>query len=498
MPLPCTDDTLERFVAALDRDSLLRRVRRLLVGVSGGADSTALALLFKQYSTACKADCPELFIGHVHHGIRGADADDDEAFVRGLAGQLELPCRVKRVSAPELAERRGLSIEQAARVLRYDAFRDWAGRLTLDAVALAHQREDQQETLFFRLVRGTGLPGLRGIPVERSLRGCGREVRIIRPLLGWSRREILDYLERRGHGFRKDASNDSPRYARNVIRNQLLPLLEERVHPGARTALERLAAHARQLTRDLEVLALRAWREALVQVTADTVILDQMALARWPPSVVREVFVHAISHIAPERSSFSAAAWRPMRALLTGRGPRSVDAGGGVLLDLRYGHVSFRRRRGSSVPPTGSAGRRARVATEEAAGLAVEIPLCSAAVEWKGWLLGADRAPWTGATGEPLEEWIDADVLRGGLRVRSRRAGDVFHPLGAPGRKKLKEFLRESRIHPALRDDVPLVVSGDDGDDIVWVVGERLDHRYRIRPETHNTLRLYARRQRSG
>ena len=122
----------------------------------------------------------------------------------------------------------------------------------------------------------------------------------------------------------------------------------------------------------------------------------------------------------------------------------------------------------------------------------LEIPVGAEPVRWNGWLLGADSVPWAGKNRDSLEEWVDADRLGAGLQVRSRRPGDVFHPLGAAGGKKLKEFLRSRRIHPGCRDALPLIVSGAE---IVWVVGERIAHGCRVTPRTHNTLRLYARRE---
>lgn len=471
------DAAVEGFAAFLDDSALIAGVRRLLVAVSGGPDSTCLASLFGELGSL--GGSPEVFLGHVHHGIRGEEADADEAFVRELATELGFPLHVERVSVPAVAAEKGLSFEEAGRRLRYGTFRQWARRLSLDAVALAHQREDQQETLLLRLARGTGLRGLRGIPVERPLRDCGRPVRIIRPLLHWSRGEILEFLRQRGRSFRTDSSNAGLHCGRNAVRNQILPLLEKHVHPGSRESLERLAGLATELGRDLDLLVEQAWDESRVEAPEGRVVLSRPVLRRWPRTIGREVLVRAASHVAPGRPAFPARAWKQLLGLLSeNRHAGRLDLGGGVRVELRYGLLTVRSRREEALispPPSES----------------VALPIGSDPVRWKAWLVGAEQLPWRGGSNDSLEEWVNGDHLPAGLEVRSRRPGDTFHPLGAPGRQKLKEFLRSRRIPPDARDDLPLVVSGGE---IIWVVGQRIDHRFRVLPETRNVVRLYARK----
>jgi tRNA(Ile)-lysidine synthase len=474
--------SIERFSRTLEERRFLRDTRRLLVAASGGPDSTALAFLFHDLQEAGGSPGLEVLLGHVHHGIRGAEADGDEEFVRALAERLGFPLLVARGAVPELSAGEGLSLEAAGRKLRYRTFRGWAEEHAIDAFALGHQREDQEETILLRLARGTGLRGLRGIPEERPLEGEGRPARIIRPLLDWSRREILAFLEKRGIGWRIDSSNRALACPRNVIRNEVLPLLESKVHGGVRAALLRLLAHGHELGRDLELLARRAWNEALVRVEDGEVVLRREALLAWPPSVRRLVVLEACERLAPAAPPLSRSSWRRIEELLAG----PVAAGelhlpGSLRFELRYGSIRMRFSEGGrSLAREGAAGTPA----------AIEIAIDGEPSRWEEWRIGAER--WAGAPGRGegrLEEWIDAGALAGGLQVRGRLPGDRLHPLGAPGRKRLKEFFRERRIPPGRRPSVPLVVSGGE---IVWVVGERLDHRFRVREETKSIVRLRA------
>lgn len=477
-----------RFQAALDEGGFLGGVRRLLIAASAGADSTALALLHEEAASSSGTGIPEILLGHVHHGIRGTEADEDESFVRSLAKQLGWNCLVEHVSVPRLVREEGLSLEVAARRLRYETFCRWAREHEIDAIALGHHLDDQRETLMLRLARGTGVKGLSGIPAVRLLEAGDRAVRLIRPLLDWNRSELRRYLRLRGQRFREDSSNSCLDYPRNVVRHSILPLLEEKVHPGCGRSLERLASQARQLGRDLESLADRALEEARVEAAAaestgsdETEWLDARSLSAWPPSVLHEVLAHLMIRVDPEQDRPSETTFTRFESLLKDLSrARLEDLGGGIFAELRYGTLAVYRVGEDS---------------ETQAGEMAEITVGGGAVAWKEWLIGADRRPWSGQSTEPLEEWVDEDRLGRRLVVRCRAEGDVFRPLGASGKKKLKEFFREHRVSPRLRDTCPLVASG--GGDIVWVVGQRLGHSFRVRPETRRTVHLYARRIRA-
>jgi len=480
-------------------------VRRLVVGVSGGADSTALLLLFTELRNRAGNDgFPELLVGHVHHGLRGQSADGDEEFVKELARSQGLECLVYRGSA----RRRGLSVEVAARALRHEAFRSWAQELRIDAIALAHHLDDQAETVLLRVARGTGWRGLAGIPRSRPLQGAGSPVQIIRPLLDWRREALEAFLADRRQSFRSDDTNHDLEIPRNRIRHSVLPLLEDGVQPGSRRALVRLGSIATRLAKDLSILGERALDEARVTTGGEGVFLSLAALRSWPPSVIHEALRMGLEqalHAQRDRLAVPQVVELPSRAFdqilawiqVDGPEQARLEMGKGSLghqrcrVELRYGLLRLCRMEvRESVPPRRTFSAEARAPTPwldwEFLQEEVEEP-----VERETALLR--RAPRPADTND-LVERVDAERVfaAGDLAVRCRQAGDRIWPLGSPGSKKLKEFLRERRVWPLERERVPIVVAGDR---IVWVVGHRIDHRFRIRPETATVLELKARRR---
>lgn len=236
---------------AVFQQRLLRAIRlgrlwspraRVVVGVSGGADS--MALLDALALLAKRRDCQwELHVAHLDHGLRGRASQGDLRFVMTQATQRELPVHRGFTKSAEESARSRISIETAARRSRHAFFQSVAERIGAEAVAVAHHADDQAETVLHHILRGTGWTGLAGIPVRRPL-SRGSSVMLVRPLLGFRRAELLEYLSMRRVPFRRDASNRDTRHTRNRIRHRLLPLLEKQFNPHVAGALLRLAEQA--------------------------------------------------------------------------------------------------------------------------------------------------------------------------------------------------------------------------------------------------------------
>jgi tRNA(Ile)-lysidine synthase len=278
------------------------------VGVSGGADSVALL------RALCACGVPPT-VAHVNHKLRGADADADEAFVRDLCATLGIPCAVKATDVAALAA--GGNLESTARRVRYDFFAEVAAEAGAAWVATAHTADDQAETVLHRLMRGTGLQGLRGIAPARgqksevrsqkSSKGSSSDlcpltsVVLVRPLLAVTRADVLDYLASLNQPFREDASNADPRFTRNRIRHELLPLLKT-FNPDIVSALTHIAEHASEAHDVLVVLAGELLAKAERPRAANTVVLDAATLAAAPRAVLR-----AALRVVWEREGWSVA-----------------------------------------------------------------------------------------------------------------------------------------------------------------------------------------------
>ena len=283
---------LERRLA-VDWPTEVWRDTHVVLAVSGGADSVALL----RAATAVKAGCcgaGQLHVAHLNHSLRGAEADEDAAWLAKLCEQLGVPFITAKADVALLAAEQGDGWEAAARTARYDFLRQTAERLGARFVATAHTADDQVETILQRIVRGTGLAGLSGIPRSRPL---SNSVSLVRPMLTLRRSDVIEYLKELGQGFRVDASNQDSRFTRNRLRHELLPLIRERFSEDVDGALSRLAIQTAEAQGLIETLATDfAARCVTVEHAGDRedrpaprVQIECSRLASLPAIVVREV-----------------------------------------------------------------------------------------------------------------------------------------------------------------------------------------------------------------
>lgn len=252
------------------------------LAVSGGADSVALLRLMHS-AKARAGGSGRLFVVHLNHGIREA-ADEDAAWLDRLCNELGIPCEIGTADVAGLAARQGDGLEAAARTARYEFMQHAAERLGARFVATAHIADDQVETVLHRILRGTGVAGLAGIPRSRPL---GTAVQLIRPMLGLWRTDIESYLAQIGQDYRVDATNTDPRHTRNRLRHELLPLIRAKFNPDVDAALTRLADQAGDAQRVLNDLADQLVRRAM-KVSPAGLELDCSQLAAENPLLVRE------------------------------------------------------------------------------------------------------------------------------------------------------------------------------------------------------------------
>ena len=314
---------------------------RIVVGLSGGPDSVALAAALAELAGGRSRW--QLTLAHLHHGLRGKAATRDETFVVGLADRWRLPLVSHREDVRRLAAERRLGVEEAAREARYAFFDRVAAEVRATHVAVGHHADDQAETVLMNVLRGSGLRGLSGMPIMRPL-SAGSRVALVRPLLETRRAEILDYLAARGLAAMDDETNRSPAMRRNRVRHELLPMLERDYAPGLGRRLVQMADSVRGA---LEMVAGRAagvWDEAALAATGDAVTFDLEVLRREGRAVTAELLVAALERLAAGRGSLSAehlaAAWR----LVAGeRGGRAIELPGGITVSRRGRRVRIGR-----------------------------------------------------------------------------------------------------------------------------------------------------------
>jgi tRNA(Ile)-lysidine synthase len=447
---------IARLVAGtVTRHALAGTDDRVAVAVSGGPDSVALVFLLREIA----ADAGFTLAGliHVNHGLRGADADADEAFVRALADRLGLACEVARADVASLARATRRSIEDTARDARYAFFAEAADRLRATRVATGHTLDDQAETVLLRLLRGTGNRGLSGIRVRRGA--------LIRPLLDCRRAELRRYLLARDEAFREDASNLDRSIPRNRIRRDLLPVVED-LAPGGVRALARAAEWAADDEAFLEGTAIERGRSHVLSDGAG-VQLKVEGLAGLPPALARRIVRLAVEAAAPGVT----VAGRHLDAVRTLAGADKKDG----RLDLPG--VSIERRREVLELRPRHPRQRSPAAFEYALPVPGEVPVPVAGATIVTSRRADEPAALMAARSGDVA-MVQAASLALPLAVRNRRPGDRFRPLGAPGRRKVQDVLVDKKVPRNERDCVPIVI--DANGRIVWIAGVAIAHDCRV------------------
>ena len=448
---------------------------RVLVALSGGPDS--VALLYVLLELQARGDLVLAGAGHFNHRLRPS-AGEDERFCRDLSEQLGVPIEVGGADVRGLARAERRSIEDAARRARYTFLRAAAERLSADAIAVGHSRDDQAETFLLRLLRGAGPRGLAGIRPSAG--------RVIRPFLETPREAIRGYAAERGLRFREDESNADVSVPRNRVRHELLPFLSG-FSPSAVEALARAAETARQDEDFLHRAAIDL-AGSIVLMTEHGAALDARSLRQVHPALASRVVRAALEGAAPG-VFFSREHIRAVLALAA------------------TGHQGAARGRSAAVDVPGLAARREGdrivlgvhriepVAFANSFRFPLSIP---GEVALPGWTvsaqaLQADEGLPPSLRARSRSVVVAGSVLKLPLEVRTRRPGDRFRPIGMGGRgRKLQDFLVDRKVARSERDTLPLVVDSDDR--IVWVVGHSVGEDFRVTSASQAVILLKARR----
>lgn len=434
---------LQRFIDYSKQEKLFSKSSKILLAVSGGIDSMVMASLFTESGIDHE-------IAHCNFSLRGRESDGDERFVVSCGARRGITVQTMRFDTLGHAASRKISVQMAARELRYEWFDTLVSRGGFDAVAVAHNLDDNIETFMINLLRGTGISGLTGM--------SSRHQNVIRPLLFATRDEIAAYAARKKVKFREDSSNAGLKYARNMIRHMVIPEME-RVRPGARNAITATMNHLKSSSEIVD-LYIGKVRQDIFRCCEEGYEADIVSLTALQP---------AAPHIYELFRQFNISSGQTGELLSLLRSPtgRFMDTSTHRLLVDRGKLLITEKSVGPSPDQLFHSIDDMRIS-----GLFTDLRV----------ILPSDEPLPTGR----LTECVDLGLISFPVKVRQWEPGDRFRPLGMTRLKKISDFLIDLKVPVTAKEKVLLLLSGEE---VVWVMGYRIDDRYRV---TDNTERILS------
>ena len=447
---------------------------RILLAVSGGVDSVAMAGGLVRLTEAGVITV-EFVIGHVNHNLRGSAADKDQEFVAALAKRLGLRLITRSVDVRRYATQNKLSIETAARNLRAGALAEIANETGSKTIATAHHKNDNAETIVHRLLRGTGLRGLGGIWPKRDFPDG---VTFVRPLLGVTRGQIIQYCTANSLDWRGDHTNDDVSFTRNRIRHLLLPVLKEECNGSLVEELASLSQNCRLLHRRVCAQADKVWPLVALVSQPGEVVLAGSVFCAQTEIIQAELLRRALAAIGSGEQNLKELHYRLVSELAQGPGGRTVELPGGFLAQAQYEKITFTASKGNGRSGAGLQ-KKIEIGGETEFGdcLITAKVLAAKDCDLAEFMAGKDKNV----------EWFDFDKLAGPLIVRQRQTGDRFWPLGGQGEKRVGKFLTAAKVPRQLRQRLLIIT---DSEKIIWLGPIRPGELTKVTDQTQQIIQL--------
>ncbi len=427
-----------------------------MIALSGGPDSVFALSFFVKFKRRFKID---LFAAHVNHNLRGEDSDEDERFVTELCATMNIPLSVTGVDVKKFKAAEKFSTEEAARILRYEALNKAAEKFGCSKIITAHTSDDNTETVLLNMIKGTGLAGVSGVPVKRG--------KIIRPLLSIEKNELLAYLKENGIPYRTDKTNEENDFQRNFIRNKIIPELKK-INPSLNETFFKSSNIFRNAKRIVDSVVLENYEKYVAEKKGEVKISAALAKKEG-----EEIFLETVKFAVELNFGII-----PQFTNLTGLlGLISNQTGKSLKIDKtltavreRNGIVLFKKR-------------KEKTFKEIKVGLGDSVKI-------NGTEIKISKAEKFDGKLKPKKnrEIISADKIEGKFVLRRWKRGDKFRPLGMRGTKNVSDFLTEQKIDSSKRKEVFVLTNNDK---IVWVVGLRIDDRFKITKKTRKAIKLW-------
>lgn len=435
-----------QFHSYIQKELPFLRNKKLLLAVSGGLDSMVLYHL-------CKTDVMDIAVAHCNFNLRGAESEAETTFVKTTMAEAAVQCFTVYFDTYAYAEEKKVSTQMAARELRYTWFKELASAHGFDYILTAHHANDSAETLLINLSRGTGLKGLTGIPTQNG--------KVVRPLLGFSRKQLKEYAITHKIRYKEDSSNACSDYLRNDIRLHAIPALEKAT-PSFLEGVARTQEYVRQSEALLEVYKSQLQQEYTYPIHSNQeskgFCIDLLKLAAHPE---QEAVLYALL------SDYGFTAWQDIYRLPNAQSGKKV---------VSQSHTILKDRDRLQVIPKGTNHTKP----------VVWIGANEQRVSGTNWEVELQEVlEWFQPTKNEI--FVDRNLLTFPLLIRTWQEGDYFFPLGLGGKKKLSKFFKDEKLSLTKKQEVLLLCSNND---IVWVIGMRPDDRFKVTNTTSTIIKI--------
>ncbi len=457
------DEFIKKARSTIEVFGMLSAGDKVVAAVSGGADSTALLVSLLEFSKELGLT---LSVAHVNHMLRGDEADRDAEHTKRLAERFGLKFYLHEADVKKVAEKKALSIQEAGREVRDNFFRSLLEETGAQKVATGHTASDNAETFLMRLITGSGPQGLSGIPPVNPP--------YIRPLIEVTRSDVEKYLEEKKIDWVTDSSNLEDKYLRNRIRYEIIPSLRE-INPEVEKSLIRATSEFRNL---FDIM--RSEVDSFLDCHVRGNTLDIEGLRRLPAGLQSEIIKEIIYRTSKKPIRITSLHIDSVMNLIGGAstGEKSVNLPSGLVARRNYNVLSIAEE---TIPEKFPAEK-----------FEISIPKSIRIPSWNLIItVDIEPGPIKKSTGKGKTAHFDLNKIKGPLTLRTRIEGDLFYPTGgkggSTGLKKLTDFFIDSKIPRNKRDEIPILLSGDN---IIWVVGMRSDERYAAGPNTKRVIAL--------
>jgi tRNA(Ile)-lysidine synthase len=451
--MKATEQKVLRFIK---ENELLSSGEKILVTLSGGPDSVFLLHFLNKYRKKFKI---ELGVAHINHLLRGNDSDRDELFCKTICDELSIPFYALRKDIKSYSRKNKYSLEVAGRKIRYEFFEKIAEDKKYDKIVTAHNVDDNAETALLNLIKGTGIKGIAGIPVKRN--------NIIRPILSLTKKEILNYLDENQFEYRIDESNLSNDFERNFLRNEVIPLIQKNINPSFSNSV---------LNTSLNLQSLNSGLAEIVGELQSGIKVKRNKSVSIPIEFISKgndfITSYTIKEIVDENFSLKLESndLKKIFILSKKQSGKSEELTENLIALKERNGITIRKKTSSKKP------------NEKKISIGSEVK-----IEGKIFQITPIKRDEVKIVNSKNIEFISADGLDNNFVVRIWREGDKFFPIGMRGTKKISDYLNDVKIN-SFEKKKQLILENDGN--IIWVIGKRLDDRFKITSDTKKVLKI--------